>query len=693
MFFKFPYTDLYSLNLDWILTQIKNYTEYLEQLKTDLPEAADIEYLKDNIPLLKEIIENLDSIVTSVNGMSGDVNLGTIVHSVNGLTGNVQLGTLVNSVNGQTGAVTLDNDFVNGLKIEVVLQTTDPIQTFTPANIKALFNSGIRFIIIDNSEFYTINPDGTYVKFNPTTPSTEIGNITAFTTAVPTPATALTLYNQGYRFVQSTVSDIKRLWALEKIGNIVTPYDLDAYKGANIFNEIDVGTTIADYSLATLQQMYESGQRILFQDDTRGIAKFYCLVGGPNGYERYIEYNPITFVNLYIAGPIYAEIEKIKNSKVSNIASANMLDPSDPGIRIVNGYYIGYDTGLQAPNPDYSYAVMPAQPGTKYMTNLENAHIAFFSSNNISTSTYLGGFYANTTNGYITTASPADTKYVTFSYPTAQQNTMEFAKVYETTREIIKNTGILRVGPSREYRTIQSAINAAEDGDTIYIDPGVYTEAVDAVTPNKFLHFIGSGKNATVIQYSGNNYADPPLEIAKGIVENIRFQTLTSTPASGAIDSAYAVHIDFNQEEGNSLQFINCTFSTPARPTVGIGTRANFTLNFTNCMFASSTPVIYFHEQQASNKTGQNIEFIDCSMLNAGTGAVIRMQYSPEFTGNNGSVLFQRCIAKTSGSQIIESVTYPAGSGAPSGSGYQGSAVFYLNSASALNSQSVMDAS
>ena len=79
-------------------------------------------------------------------------------------------------------------------------------------------------------------------------------------------------------------------------------------------------------------------------------------------------------------------------------------------------------------------------------------------------------------------------------------------------------------------------------------------------------------------------------------------------------------------------------------------------------------------------------------MLNIGNDAVIRMQYSPEFTGNNGSVLFQRCIAKTSGTTIVESVTYPSGSGSPSGDGYMGSDVFYLNAASALNNQSVLDA-
>ena len=449
MFFKFPYTDMYALNLDWIIKQIKEYTAYLEQLKDELPAAADITYLKDNIPLLKEIIENLDNIVTSVNGQTGDVNLGTLVNSVNGLTGNVQLGTLVNSVNGMTGAVILDNDFVNGLKIEVVLQSTDPIQSYTPNNIKALFNSGIRFIIVNNTDFYTINPDGTYVKFNPETPSTEIGNITAFTNTIPTPAEALNLYNQGYRFVQSTVSDIKRLWALDKIStNSVIPYDLDAYKGANIFNEIDIGSTINNYSLATLQSMYASGQRILFQDDTRGIAKFYCLIGGPNGYERYIEYNPITFVNLYIAGPIYSEIEKVKNSKVSNIASPNLINPNDTSVRIVRGYYVGYDTGLQATNPDYSYAIIPVQPGAKYITNVENCHIAFFSSNNISTSTYQSGFYANQANGYITQPVPSDARFATISYPTAQESISEFSKIYETTREIIKNTGILRVGPT-----------------------------------------------------------------------------------------------------------------------------------------------------------------------------------------------------------------------------------------------------
>ena len=276
MFFKFPYVDMYTLNLDWMI-------KYLEETKASLEEWQTI----------------IDS-------------LGTIVHSVNGQTGNVNLGTLVNSVNGKTGDVEIDNDDINALKIELVLQTTDPVSTFTPAVVTPLFNSGIRFIIINNKEFYSITEAGAMIRFNPF----EDLNISKELAQPPANQAEIeALYNQGIRFIRYAVSDVIKTYALEKIDSVVVAYDLKATNGANLFNFIDSNETISDYSTATLRNMYNNGIRILFQDETNGIRKFYVLLGTEvDGYTGYTEYDPVSYFDNQWVPSLQSTVEEIKNN-------------------------------------------------------------------------------------------------------------------------------------------------------------------------------------------------------------------------------------------------------------------------------------------------------------------------------------------------------------------------------------------
>jgi len=58
------------------------------------------------------------------------------------------------------------------------------------------------------------------------------------------------------------------------------------------------------------------------------------------------------------------------------------------------------------------------------------------------------------------------------------------------------------------YATIQSAVNAANNGDTITVSAGTYTEAVYI---NKGIALVGAGSNSTTITAS---------EISKNEVDN-----------------------------------------------------------------------------------------------------------------------------------------------------------------------------
>jgi len=60
--------------------------------------------------------------------------------------------------------------------------------------------------------------------------------------------------------------------------------------------------------------------------------------------------------------------------------------------------------------------------------------------------------------------------------------------------------GMITVGPGKDHATIQDAVNAAITGDTVYIFPGVYTEAV--VINGKSIRLVGS--SASEVTIDGN---------------------------------------------------------------------------------------------------------------------------------------------------------------------------------------------
>ncbi|MDE0662150.1 MAG: carboxypeptidase regulatory-like domain-containing protein [Gammaproteobacteria bacterium] len=60
-----------------------------------------------------------------------------------------------------------------------------------------------------------------------------------------------------------------------------------------------------------------------------------------------------------------------------------------------------------------------------------------------------------------------------------------------------------RVGPGRQHKTIQAALTAANDGDTIHLDPGVYTEPLTLISN---IEIRGAGGDRT--QVAGEAYRD-----------------------------------------------------------------------------------------------------------------------------------------------------------------------------------------
>ncbi len=65
----------------------------------------------------------------------------------------------------------------------------------------------------------------------------------------------------------------------------------------------------------------------------------------------------------------------------------------------------------------------------------------------------------------------------------------------------LASAATLQVGPKLHYKTIQSAVNAAQSGDTIYVNAGAYKETV--TVDDKYLIFQG--------QKNGNKYLYPSV--------------------------------------------------------------------------------------------------------------------------------------------------------------------------------------
>ena len=440
-----------------------------------------------------------------------------------------------------------------------------------------------------------------------------------------------------------------------------------------------------------------------FSDDVFSNFVSGFLVNATNGYTFTVPSTAVTMSLSFAYGaestfmlqhgvlstPFYIPFEIgtdgkniMDNPCVIGVMGKNLFDKTGKYTDVVQGYYRDYRRGDWGTSSSFEVITIKTEAGVSYAVSATNVHVCFYSDEYATE--YMSGILIETESDRVFTTLQIEKSTTVTTY--------EAFKFGILSKDIVDGGIAIHVGAGRAYTTIQSAVNDASYGDIIFIDPGVYQEAVDMV--GKQLHLIGAGPHATIIQYAGDDYYYPPLEASKGLIENIGFITTATEPAEGAISQSYCVHIDYDSEANSYLQFKNCYFKSPNKHTVGIGLRENFTLNFTDCEFIAAAPPVYCHEQQASNKTGQRIELVNCSIYNTLAQAAILLQETPAYTGNEMTILMQRCIAKAnglSGDSIISAQTYPDHT-PPTGSNYLNCNGWYLSELSAMNNENILNA-
>ena len=408
--------------------------------------------------------------------------------------------------------------------------------------------------------------------------------------------------------------------------------------------------------------------------------------------------------------------EKLNGAVGKNIFNKDTANRSANGIYVVAGSgYVGAASNWKA------YAIEVAA-GEVLSFNKSSVHVCAFDQIPDLTSVSPGDSIAGRTGGFNDEAKqgwvvPNDTKCIVVSCSNTNADRLQVEKGSVSTPyapwvfglPAAKVIGIedlsaktYFVGSGMQYETIQSAVNAVPDKSTIIIMPGTYDEAVDVVTSGKMLHIVGFNRDKCIVTHPIDDYYTPPLEIAKGLVENLTFVT-TGTTQQGL--GAYCVHIDYPGEQNQALQFKNCKFKNTWRPCVGIGLRENFILSFVGCSFESYATYspIYCHEQQESDKENQRIEIIDCSIYNSASNevrAAITLQETSNYTGNTATILMQRCIMKSAKGAYsqqhpaIRCIDYSSSSQPSSGGGkYLDSHTWNLDYMSEMNTEAIANAS
>lgn len=192
-------------------------------------------------------------------------------------------------------------------------------------------------------------------------------------------------------------------------------------------------------------------------------------------------------------------------------------------------------------------------------------------------------------------------------------------------------------GKEGSYATLEAAVRAAEDGDTIILGEGNYTLygiKSDNTTKGKDLTFVGQGPDKTAWNI-GAKVPDPANfgteyngDYSFDGAKTVTFKNMTLR--SGKVDYLGFIRIDNTVVENcvingktdywgyTSAEFIDTTFNAP-NGQYALWTYCSPTMTFDNCTFNASGKVINVYTDYSAKKFDITVNFNNCT-VNSSTG-------------------------------------------------------------------------
>ena len=204
-----------------------------------------------------------------------------------------------------------------------------------------------------------------------------------------------------------------------------------------------------------------------------------------------------------------------------------------------------------------------------------------------------------------------------------------------------------------DYTTIQAAVNATSDGDTILIMPGTYFEHVEMWGKNR--HLVGVSKENTIIASTNRYYNNEPLQANIGSVSNLTIiGGYGLTPIEGDTSStSYAIHIEYANSSAFEFVIDNCNIISNVAPAIGMGVRYNQTVKIKNSLLQTKAKQmwssvyseffniggIFCHNDASGSNLGTNgrLEVTDCELKGVISALTLQSQ-------NNGNTLTVRFV-------------------------------------------------
>ena len=192
--------------------------------------------------------------------------------------------------------------------------------------------------------------------------------------------------------------------------------------------------------------------------------------------------------------------------------------------------------------------------------------------------------------------------------------------------------------PSASYPTIQSAVLAAANGDTILIGPGLFVEDV-VIGPARAIEFIGAGKGVTTIRATGATPAVFDFITALSSSSAIRFEQLTidglPTAAGAVFPNVRGIHGPASGTapiELSQVEFLQC-HSTSLNAAVQAGTTSRVLVE--DCDFVGCTGLRALRLFEA---TVRRTSFVNCEgnpLLLGGGAGTLQVVEDCQFIGNH----------------------------------------------------------